>query len=361
MSAETVGTAGIVLLCSAEGTVREVIHDSVGLAPLVGRPFTQIAEPESLAKVEAFQYALGEQGAVLGWEINVAIDGATVCMALNGSTTPDGILVMGSAVPLGLYDEVTRLNNMLANLQRKMAKQNVAMDRLSALKDQFVGMAAHALQTPNGAISVLAEALLEELGPTLSEVHREYLETIQSSAEYMRVLAGFYLDAATIGTGAMRFTFAPTDLADVVNRSVRLHRTVSARLQEGLVLTVEGAGPLLMLDRGKIEEALHNLLNNAEKHSPAGAPVEVDLAFGDVSVCLTVTDHGLGIAPEDRVRMFQPYQVTGASKDKMGVGLGLSIVRRIVEGHGGDVQIEETPGGGATFIVTLPRRVAPSA
>jgi signal transduction histidine kinase len=360
MSADTVGAAGFVVLCSTEGLVRQVVCDTVGLAPLVGLPFAQIAEPESLAKVAAFQQALADQGAVLGWEISVAIDGATVCLGLNGAVTPDGILLMGSAVPLGLYDEVTRLNNMLANLQRKMAKQNVAMDRLNALKDQFVGMAAHALQTPNGAISVLAEALLEELGPTLSDVHREYLETIQSSAEYVRVLAGIYLDAATIGTGAMRFTFAPTDLADLVSRSVKLHRTVSARLHDSAVLTIEGAGPPLMLDRGKIEEALHNLLDNADKHSPAGARVEIDLAFGEVAARLTVTDHGQGMAPEERACLFQPYQVTGASKDKTGVGLGLSIVRRIVEGHGGNVQLEETPGGGARFVVTLPLRTAPA-
>lgn len=360
MSAGIVGTAGVVVLCTAEGMVQEVLHDSIGLAPLVGRPFTQIAEPESLAKLEAFQQALLEQGAVMGWEMNVAIDGATVCLGLNGAVTSTGILLMGSAVPLGLYDEVTRLNNMLANLQRKMAKQNVAMDRLNALKDQFVGMAAHALQTPNGAMSVLAEALLEELGPTLSAVHREYLETIQSSAEYVRVLAGIYLDAATIGAGAMRFNFAPTDLADLVSRSVKLHRTVSARLHDSAALTIKGAGPPLMLDKGKIEEALHNLLDNADKHSPAGALVEIDLAFGADAARLTVTDHGQGISPEERACLFQPYQVTGASKDKTGVGLGLSIVRRIVEGHGGNVQLAETPGGGATFVVTLPLRVAPA-
>ena len=107
---------------------------------------------------------------------------------------------------------------------------------------------------------------------------------------------------------------------------------------------------------------LINLISNAMKYSPAGSPVEVALEPTRGNVVLRVSDRGPGVPQPDRVRVFEPFQRAGLSKDAVpGVGLGLFVVRRIVEAHGGEIAIEDTPGGGAAFRVSLPAAGRPAA
>jgi signal transduction histidine kinase len=122
-------------------------------------------------------------------------------------------------------------------------------------------------------------------------------------------------------------------------------------------------GPVpLYCDFVRVEQVLINLISNAMKYSPPGSPVEVALEPTGGNVVLRVSDRGLGIPQPDRVRVFEPFQRAGLSKDAVpGVGLGLFVVRRIVEAHGGEIAIEDTPGGGATFRVSLPAAGHPAA
>jgi signal transduction histidine kinase len=159
------------------------------------------------------------------------------------------------------------------------------------------------------------------------------------------------LDIARLSTGRMSLAPEPTDLAVLV-------REVTERLQEDLAARVEvkvDAPEQLhgSWDRFRIEQVLTNLLTNALRHG-AGRPIEVELTRSGERAVVRVRDHGDGVAPQDRERIFDRFERASSPSGVAGLGLGLYIARGIVTSHAGSIDVEDTPGGGATFVVELP-------
>ncbi|MCX7671184.1 MAG: HAMP domain-containing histidine kinase, partial [Anaerolineae bacterium] len=255
-----------------------------------------------------------------------------------------------------LYDELSRLNNELAAAQRRLAKQNAELERLNALKNQFLGMAAHDLRNPLAVILSYTEFLLDDLRDGLSATHIEFLETIQSSARFMLQLVSDLLDISIIESGRLDLQMDAVDLTALVRHSVTLNQVLAERKRIKIAFQADADIPLMFVDAGKIRQVLDNLLSNALKYSHEGTTVLVTLSREAQEVLLTVTDQGQGIPPEEMHKLFQWLGKTSvrSTAGEKSSGLGLAIARRIVEGHGGRLWAESEVGKGTTFYVALP-------
>ncbi|MEW5765198.1 MAG: sensor histidine kinase [Acidobacteriota bacterium] len=281
-------------------------------------------------------------------------EGYLVALALAGEAVRETARAAGDSF---IYDDLTRLNNELADLQREVARKNAELLRLNEEKNRFLGMAAHDLRGPLSTILAYSRFLLEEDPPPEEEERRAFLKTIQGVSRLMLVLVEDLLDVAKIEAGRLDLNCEPTDLALLTAGCCAQQNALSAG--KGVRIEVEaGRGlPLLDLDRPRFSQVLHNLLSNAVKFSHPGSLVVVSLQREGDFVVLAVRDRGVGIPVQDLDRLFRPFGRTGAKAPggEKSTGLGLAIVHKIVEAHGGAVEARNNdPGPGATFTVRLP-------
>jgi signal transduction histidine kinase len=387
--------SGIALLCDAQGVIVQVLRNDLDLPNAgPGQLFLRILDPGSWHKALSFLAEIKAQGAAFDWELNVAQPEQAVTLHFAGGVVGEGVLMVGAAngrfaaelyealtaicnaqtnqlraalqersqmarahaeLDSSLYDEISRLNNELVAMQRELAQKNAELARLNELKSQFLGMAAHDLRNPLTVIMAYSEFLLQDAAQ-LSKDQHDFLTTINRLSQFMTHLVNDLLDVAAIESGRLELDLAPVDLATWVSENVARNRLLAARKQIDLQLTV-AATPRLLVDASKIEQVLDNLISNAIKFSPPGSQVQVILDQTDDGVRIAVRDQGPGISPEDQERLFKPFQRarTEATGGEKSTGLGLVIVKRIVEAHGGRIWLESQVGEGSTFYVVLPQ------
>jgi signal transduction histidine kinase len=383
----------IALLCDSDGIVRSVARDDAGMAERVpsGSSIADLAGQGDQAKVRLFLETLRRERSAYGWEIDVTHEGIPVPMFFAGSEVGDGFLVVAArsqwsvgraademmrinneqanairsaAKALaarqagregGIYDELTKVNNELTNVQRELFKKNAELENLNNEKNRWLGMAAHDLRSPLGVILSYSTFLDEEAGPTLSEEHREFVTTIKEMSEFMLSLINDILDVSRIESGNLNLKLQLADLGEVVRRNVTRNRVLAEKKRIHMRLAVESSLPAVMVDTGKIEQVMNNLLSNAVKFSHAETEIQVRLQREGEEAVLTIADQGQGIPAEDLDKLFRPFSRTRvrSTGGESSTGLGLSIVRRIVEGHGGRVSVSSEIGKGSTFEVRL--------
>ncbi len=257
----------------------------------------------------------------------------------------------------GCTRALSLLNNELATLQREMAKKNVELEQLNALKSELLGMAAHDLRSPLGVIQNYSDFLEADAGPLLSDEQRAFISTIKRTSSFMLNLVDDLLDVSTIEAGRLTLDRRPSDLGQLLTDNVTLNRTLAARKS----VTIEWAAPaatlpMVSLDAGRIEQVLNNLIGNAMKFAAPGSRVLVAVLSAADAVVFSIADEGPGIPPGDLPNLFKPFAratARGTAGEKS-TGLGLAIVRKIVEAHGGRIWVESELGHGATFFVSLP-------
>ena len=251
---------------------------------------------------------------------------------------------------------LVQTNNELANLTRELQKANAELTRLGELKNRFLGMAAHDMRSPLGAILGYSQFLQEE--DCISDEEREFLVIIEDSSRFMLGLIDDLLDFSRIESGSLGLDRQPTDFLAQLKRNLALNRVLAAKKD----IAIEGhfheaIPPAIAIDKAKMEQVLNNLISNAVKFSPPGSTVRVELFMSGELVTVAVRDQGPGIPPEDLKRIFEPFGRGSArpTGDERSTGLGLHIVRRIVLGHGGKLWVESEPGRGASFYFTIPQ------
>lgn len=261
-----------------------------------------------------------------------------------------------SALDTHLLDELTELNNEMAALQRELARQKAALERLNALKDQFLGMAAHDLRTPLNVICGYAQFLEEEARDVLSATHLEFVQAIRSSGQHMLGLVNDLLDVSVIESGRLDLQTAPTDVAAVAERVVRSQALLAAPKRIDVRLETLGTTPSVPADAERLVQVLANLIGNAVKFSPSGEAVVVTVRAVADGVETAVVDHGKGMTTEQMSHLFTPFGIrkSRGTAGEPGTGLGLAICKRIVEAHGGQIWAESEQGVGSTFRVVLP-------
>ena len=224
----------------------------------------------------------------------------------------------------------------------------------------FIANASHELRTPTTAILGYAETLAEA-PPTDPETLHRFHQTIHRHAQRLSKLLGQLLDLTRLDANTYRMNLEALDLKPVLQAAVEQQQEIAQDSGLSVHLSVPGNLPTVWADRGAVEIIIGNLLQNAIKYTPpGGGRVEVKArADGPARVRISVIDSGIGIATEDQARVFERfYRVDrGRSRQMGGVGLGLSIVKTLVDHLGGKLELSSAVGKGSTFSVVLPRAV----
>lgn len=264
----------------------------------------------------------------------------------------------GSESDLHALEQLTRVNNEMVNLHRELSKRNVRLNELNEQKNRLLGMAAHDLRNPLGNIFSLASFLEDDEGAVLSADHREFVATIKEQSKFMLDLVTDLLDVSSIESGQLNLRLEPVDLVALVTHSVAMHRRLATTKDITIGFNLGIEAPTVLVDPGKIEQVVNNLLDNAVKFSPRASRVEVSVLHAQDELTVSVQDHGQGIPEADRSKLFLPFGTTSVrgTEGEQSTGLGLCIARRIVEGHGGKIEVVSEVGNGSTFSFTLPRR-----
>jgi two-component system, OmpR family, sensor histidine kinase MtrB len=245
------------------------------------------------------------------------------------------------AGPHELQEMASRFNEMAALIVTQRDDQRA-----------FLAGVAHDLRNPLAALMASVHAARREA--TLPPDHRARRTLDRVSRQLVRLdrMITDFLDAARIEAGQLELRFEVRDLRDVLRTVVELFEDASPRHE--LVLTVPPDPVEARFDPLRIEQVATNLVGNAIKYSPGGGVVEIRLERGGGEVYLAVSDDGIGISPEAQRRLFEPFHRGLSNTEIPGVGLGLFVVRRIVEAHGWRIDVESAPGAGSTFRVTIP-------
>ena len=223
-------------------------------------------------------------------------------------------------------------------------------------KTEFVSFVAHELRTPMTSIRGYADMLLKGMFGPLPEQQAQFVETIHNNVERMQILVSDLQDVSRIETGMLRMAMQPSALADALESALQATQgQIEARSQQ---LTVEMPDdlPLVHADPSRLTQILINLLSNAYKYTPEGGDIRVQVSLRDGYVHCAVSDTGIGISPEDLAKLFTKFfrSEDSAVREMPGTGLGLCIVKSIVELQGGEMEVESQVGEGTTFTFTVP-------
>ncbi len=382
---------GLALLCDLQGLILQVLRDDLHLEKAApGQLLFSLVENASRAKALNFLTELKSQGGVLNWEMNISAAGGIMTLHFAGGLAGDSVLITAGAngqfaerlyedllrisneqtnllraaikdnmntnhiAPDPMYDEISRLNNELVSMQRELTGKNVELAKLNALKNQFLGMAAHDLRNPLQSILYYSDFLLED-AENLNAEQTEFITVIHNQSQYMASLVNDLLDVATIESGKLQLDLQPVDLALLAQNNMNRNRLIASRKNITLDLEADSI-PMALFDAAKMEQVLDNLTTNAIKYSPRGSQVHIRLQTLAEEILLSVQDEGPGIPPAELDKLFKPFQKTSvkSTAGEKSTGLGLVIVKRIVTGHGGRIWVESQVGTGSVFYVAVP-------
>jgi signal transduction histidine kinase len=251
-----------------------------------------------------------------------------------------------------------QLRAQRALLEESLHREQLARQQAEAsdrLKDEFLATVSHELRTPLSAI--LGWAAMLNMGELEEADARNGLQAIERNARAQAEIIGEILDMSNIITGKMRINARPVELTTIVRAAVNSLELAASAKNISVSLALEENAGLASGDPDRLQQIVWNLLANAIKFTPAEGEVEVRLARVNAHVELKVSDNGIGISREFLPHVFDRFRQADASTTRSygGLGLGLAIVRHLVELHGGTVAADSAgPGRGATFIVLLP-------
>jgi two-component system, sensor histidine kinase and response regulator len=351
-------------------TRQAVIVDNPWDHPRVLRTKQAIARSESYVQVPIF----GREEQIIG------IISADYFYTRRQVSARDATQLLTYASMAGLSIENTRLYN---ELERQVADRTIELraalgraQEADKLKGQFLAAISHELRTPLNAIIGFSTVMLDELDGPISPLQREDLKTINRNGRFLLHLINELLDLARIEAGRLELELQPIDLTALVEDVSETIQGLLHNKKVALRVSMPPRLPRARADAAKIRQVLLNLLANAVKFTDAGSitisaqcvvmagdqpPLPDQLAVIHEGkrvtplIAVSVRDTGIGIAPEDLPLIFEEFrQVHESRVDRRGSGLGLSICRRLIEAHGGNIWVESIVGQGSVFTFTIP-------
>jgi signal transduction histidine kinase len=264
--------------------------------------------------------------------------------------------------------ERSRLTRQLQDSEAGLRRINQALIHATHLKDEFLANMSHELRTPLNSILGMMQALQEEVFGPLNCEQQEALTTIDRSSRHLLDLINDILDLAKVESGTLDLDFQSTSVTSLAQFCLAI--VAQAAQQKGIQLhsNLPYTIPEVTMDERRMRQVLLNLLNNAVKFTPAGGTITLEVVYQSATqvegansppqdmLKFRVRDTGIGIDPEHQARLFQPFmQIDSAlNRQYAGTGLGLALVKRITELHGGTVSLVSEVGVGSNFTVALP-------
>jgi PAS domain S-box-containing protein len=224
------------------------------------------------------------------------------------------------------------------------------------LLGDFLANIAHEFRTPLSALAASIELLMDQAPDLSDEELQVLLNSLHLGALGLQTLVDNLLESASIEAGRFRVSPRCTDLGSIIAKAVQTMQPLLEKYRQRLVVEIPVSLPEVVADVRRIEQVLINLLSNASKYGPTDAKIKICAKLEDDFVMVKVTDRGPGILRDHREQVFYRFTRPGPVTDsaKVGAGLGLSVVKAIVEAHGGKVGVDDRSGGGAIFWFTLP-------
>ena len=258
-------------------------------------------------------------------------------------------------------DELGALATNLNRMNEELGRLYQQLEAANRHKSEFLASMSHELRTPLNAILGFSEVLLERLFGDLNAKQEEYLQDVLDSGRHLLSLINDILDLSKVEAGQMELEVGSFALSEILENGLTMIRERAGRHGIALSLDVDPAIDVIEADERKVKQVVFNLLSNAVKFTPDGGQVGISAGMDDAGVRITVSDTGIGIAPEHQERIFEEFQQVGGvyTEKREGTGLGLALAKKFVELHGGRLWVESEVGHGSRFTFTLPVRVAP--
>lgn len=260
-----------------------------------------------------------------------------------------------------LDTEVTRykVSNLLRLYQQQIElnDKNLRLELLNSEKNHLLGMAAHDLRNPLSVIFSLSNFIKDDYAHSLNPTVSKYIGVIYSCSNFMLELINNILDVSKIEEGKPTMNVTETDLIQLVSMNIEINKVISEKKHIEIAFNHSIDELKMNLDPGKMDQVMNNLISNAVKFSMGNTKVSVNVGISEEKeVQISVTDQGQGIPEKEIEKLFKPFQKTSvrATAGESSTGLGLCIVKKIVEAHNGNIWVESKVGQGSTFHVNLP-------
>ena len=261
-----------------------------------------------------------------------------------------------------LFDNLQRSNT---ELEQRVAKRTAELDHTNAelehanrAKDAFLANMSHELRTPLNSILGLSESLLEQRRGSLNESQQKSLQIIEASGSHLLSLINDILDLSKIEAGKFDYYPQVVDVDNLCRSSLSFVKEQAARKSITLTYSNESSVPEISADPRRLKQIVVNLLTNAVKFTPDKGQVTLEVRTDPERelIQISIIDTGIGIAPEDLKRLFTPFVQVDSSLNRQyeGTGLGLALVEKLTDLHGGSIQVESEVGKGSRFTVNLP-------
>src|SRR6266851_1329654 len=298
---------------------------------------------------------------VLGFAISWSLVGAVIAMNAGLAQIASGDFSRHVDIPN--RDELGALAVNLNRMNDELGRLYEEIEAVSRHKSEFLANMSHELRTPLNAVIGFSEVLDDRMFGELNDKQAEYVRVILTSGRHLLSLINDILDLSKVEAGRMELDLGTFNLRIALENALTLIRERAMRHGLALDLTVDETLGDVVADERKFKQVLLNLLSNAVKFTPEGGRIEVRAVPTDGAVEISVSDTGIGIAPENQELIFEEFRQVGGdyAHKREGTGLGLTLARRFVELHGGRIWVKSQPGHGSTFTFSIPGRPWPAS
>jgi len=259
---------------------------------------------------------------------------------------------------LNQYHDLKALSEQYKQRGSEISQKNRQLEQANRLKTEFLANMSHELRTPLNAIIGFSEVLKDELLGKLNDEQADYMNEIFGSANHLLSLINDILDLSKIEAGKMELYLGPVNVSELLQNALSVVKEKAHNHHISLALDVGDDIGLMQVDGRKLKQIVYNLLSNAVKFTPDGGQVAVEARHVEGNLLVKVTDTGIGIAQDNVDLLFRPFEQLDGSLARQfeGTGLGLAMVKRLVELHGGEVSVSSQEGKGSCFQFAIPYR-----
>ena len=258
----------------------------------------------------------------------------------------------------GLQTANAELEQRVTERTAELNQLNVELEHANSAKDEFLANMSHELRTPLNSILGMSESLLEQRRDPLSDYQQRSLRAVESSGRHLLELINDILDLSKIEAGMLDFYPEILEVAEITRASLLFVKSQAMQKSINLMYAETRTVSKVYADPRRLKQILVNLLTNAVKFTPERGQVTLQVEANEAEdlVQFSVIDNGIGIAPEDLEQLFQPFVQVQSKLNRHfeGTGLGLALVRKLTDLHGGSVQVESKAGSGSRFTINLP-------